>query len=69
MTKNIKKLKLCPFEQLKKFKTGWSIKCPRSTQVSWTQQKDDASIQNRLRTKRQITCSKCRSQLEAFWNG
>lgn len=56
---------LCPFEKVKEWKTGVSIKCPKTTTVIWTKDKEDA-LQRHQVIKRKITCRPCISSFEPF---
>ena len=66
---NVKILQ-CPFETIRKFKTGYVIKCPRSTQVSWcSEEGKDESILESLKVKRDCGCVKCRAEMRDFLKG
>ena len=56
---------LCPFERVKRFRTGFSVKCPLETQVGWCSLKDE-SILNYLRVKRATTCTECKEKMKQF---
>jgi len=56
---------LCPFEKVKEWKTGVSIKCPETTSVIWTKYKEDA-LQEYQVIKRKITCRPCISKFKPF---
>jgi len=56
---------LCPFERVKKFRNGFSVKCPEETQVGWCTFKDE-SILNYLKVKRATSCVKCKETMASF---
>lgn len=58
--------RLCPFEIVKKWKSGFSIKCPRETRMSWTSRKDEAINQD-LDSKRVLDCQKCEKEMKTFF--
>jgi hypothetical protein len=49
---------LCTFEVVKFFKTGFSVKCPKSTAVQWTKDEDE-DLRKLLAVKRETTCRNC----------
>ena len=53
-------VKFCPFENLKEWKTGYSVKCPKSTTVVWVHDNSKAnSLYNMVKVKRATTCMYC----------
>lgn len=54
----------CPFETVKKFKTGYSIKCPTGTTVVWTQ--SDITFPIDIKNKRDLECRKCIEKFFTF---
>jgi len=59
-------LDLCPFETVKQWKAGFSIKCPLSTRVSWTQRERDRAILKEIGNKRSGICIKCIQRMKDF---
>ena len=57
--------RLCPFETVKKWKHGFSLKCPMETQVGWCSVIDEGILRS-LRTKRSLKCVKCKEKMLKF---
>lgn len=67
--KKLEEPKLCPFETVKRFKTGLSVKCPKTTSVIWTRkQYQDRILREHLTVKRKIACEKCIHSFALFLN-
>ena len=48
----------CPFETIRAWKAGFSIKCPMGTSVVWTKYTTE-TIKKKLGYKRVLDCAKC----------
>ena len=57
----------CPFETVKKFKTGFSLKCPRTSQICWVaKDKVDDAIFKQIIINRDCECRACKEDLLKF---
>lgn len=59
---------ICPLETVKKWKNGYSIKCPETSSISWWSGPDlDDWILKSLQCKRRgMTCGECQKRLTVF---
>ena len=52
--------RLCKFEKFKEWKTGFSVKCPKSTATCYiVKKKRSAMLHYWIEAKRSSTCAKC----------
>lgn len=60
------KEKLCPFEKVKKWKNGVSVKCPGHTEVRLSRSDKDEVILELIKVKRACECVECKRKMENF---
>lgn len=65
--KALYKDRLCPFEEIKTWKSGLSIRCADHVWISHGKgSEDDSFILHRLEIKRSYDCKRCLAKLAAF---
>jgi hypothetical protein len=57
----------CPFEKIKHWKTGVSVKCPRMTTVAWTSIDKDKAIYDIQCRNRRLTCVTCKEEFKKLF--
>lgn len=58
----------CPFEKVKRWRTGVSVKCPKMTTITWTMEDQDKAIYHIQSINRRTTCINCKEAFMKFFN-